>query len=612
MLRQRLTDQFVARRMLKLRDQGGPTLGSSLHARRYGFLFLIFVTGLASLAANNMWSFFAALAGVGVGVLIRDVGSMRTTRRAWAFTNKVIDWKLVEELADQGSPAHLTGRPATVAMRILGAISKAIVLVLVAGAIFVLRPGYLWFSAWLDDRPARLDMPAGYLDDASRLNQTKLTEVWSMPADAGAAESQLKDILQRARSEGLKVSIAGARHSMGGHTIYPGGIVLDMLPFHRMEIDDTKRILRVGAGARWTEIIPYLDARGLSVAVMQSNDDFSVGGSISVNCHGWQHDHQPIASTVESLRLMKGDGSIVDCSRREEKELFSLVLGGYGLFGVILEVELHVVANERYHAESEVVAADQYVARFLEKVRGKPDVGMVYGRLSIVPGETFLKEAILTVFRRAPCKREEIPQLGSTGLLTLRREVFRAQIGSGAGKEIRWQAEKTFGEQFASRYVSRNQLLNEGAGNYQEHNADRTDILHEYFIPPDRVAAFLDQARAIIPKHHGDLLNVTIRNILEDRDTFLRYADQEMFAFVMLFSQPRTRDADTLMEPMTRELIDAAVACGGRYYLPYRLHATKHQMAQAYPRAAAFFERKRHFDPEEIFQNQFYVKYGRP
>jgi FAD/FMN-containing dehydrogenase len=505
-----------------------------------------------------------------------------------------------------------TSPPATVRKRVGCGLGALIALLLISGALFMARPGYLWFSAWLHDRPMLEVLPPGQLDDASRLNQTRVAEVWSIPADPSAAESQLKDLLRRARENGLHVAIAGARHSMGGHTIYPDGIVIDMLPFRRMDLDADRRVLHVGAGARWSEIIPYLDARGFSVAVMQSNDDFSVGGSISVNCHGWQHDHPPIASTVESLRLMKADGSIVACSRAENAELFSLALGGYGLLGVILDIKLRVVPNERYRPESEVLPSDRYVARFVEKVRGRSDIGMVYGRVSIVPGEkTFLREAILTVFRRAPCEPEEIPALGSTGLITLRRAVFRAQIGSDAGKEIRWQAEKTFGEQVASRFVSRNQLLNEGAGNYREHNADRTDILQEFFTPPERVKSFLDRARAIIPAHHGDLLNVTIRNILEDQDTLLRYADRDLFAFVMLFNQPRTSDADARMEAMTHELIDAAIACGGRYYLPYRLHATKDHFVGAYPQAAAFFESKRRYDPAEIFQNQFYIKYGR-
>ncbi len=497
--------------------------------------------------------------------------------------------------------------------KILRRTGLAVLLAVLAGLCFLIRPAYLWLGAWLADRPVAHRLPAGSVDDASRLNQTHVTEVWQIPADATAAETQLREILERARSQGVRVSIAGARHSMGGHTIYPDGIVIDMLPFNRMELDARAGILHVGAGARWSRVIPYLDSQGLSVGVMQSNDNFSVGGSLSVNCHGWQHDRQPIASTVESFRLMKADGTIVRCSRTENAELFSLALGGYGLFGVILDADLRVVPNERYHPETELIPSDRYVARFLEKVRGRSDVGMVYGRLSIVPGDgTFLREAILTVFRRTPCKREDIPGLTASSLSTVRRQVYRAQIGSNAGKEVRWQAEKTLGEQLASEYVSRNQLLNEGAEVYQEQNADRTDILHEYFIPEERVALFLRKARAIIPRHQVDLLNVTVRNVLEDKETFLRYADRDMFSFVMLFNQPRTGDGESHMEAATRELIDAARACGGRYYLPYRLHATAAQFALAYPQSAAFFERKRFYDRDEIFQNQFYLKYGKP
>jgi FAD/FMN-containing dehydrogenase len=475
------------------------------------------------------------------------------------------------------------------------------------------KPLYLFIHALVRDKPVVEGLPPGYIDDASRMNRTRVAEVRSIPADPAAAESQLRDLINFARSKRLRVAIAGARHSMGGHTIYPDGIVLDMLPFNRMELNAETQTLRVGAGARWSEIVPYLDSLGYSVAIMQSNNNFSVGGSLSVNCHGWQHNQPPISSTVKSFRLMKADGAIVRCSRSENTELFSLALGGYGLFGVILDVELQVTPNERYLPEVEVLASDKYVARFVEKVDGNPAAGMVYGRLCVVPGEeTFLREAILTVFHRSPCKREEIPLLRDAGFTALRRGIYRAQIGSDAGKKLRWRAEKRLGEQFFGKFFSRNQLLNEGAEVYQEQSPERTDILHEYFIPPAQFTQFLERVRSIVPKHRGDLLNVTVRNVKQDNDAFLRYADQDMFAFVMLFNQARTQEDDKRMEEMTQELIDAALACGGRYYLPYRLHATKAQFEKAYPRAPAWFERKRHYDPEEIFQNQFYTKYGRP
>jgi FAD/FMN-containing dehydrogenase len=260
----------------------------------------------------------------------------------------------------------------------------------------------------------------------------------------------------------------------------------------------------------------------------------------------------------------------------------------------------------------EIMSAARFLDRFGAKVNGADDVGMAYGRLCVTPGEkTFLREAILTVFRKHPCGRgEEMPSLKATGLRTLRREVYRAQIGSAAGKAMRWQAEKHFGEQVSRRFVSRNQLLNEEAEVFKEQNAGRTDIIQEYFIPAEHFAAFLEQARVIIPRHQADLLNVTIRNVLEDRDAFLRYADRDLFGLVMLFNQARTPAGERDMEVLTQALIDAALACEGRYYLPYRLHATPAQLQHAYPQAATFFKRKRHYDPDGLFQNQFYLKYG--
>ena len=53
----------------------------------------------------------------------------------------------------------------------------------------------------------------------------------------------------------------------------------------------------------------------------------------------------------------------------------------------------------------------------------------------------------------------------------------------------------------------------------------------------------------------------------------------------MLFHHPRTPEGDAAMQSLTRELIDAALRCGGRYYLPYRLHATDEQFHAAYPQA---------------------------
>ena len=102
------------------------------------------------------------------------------------------------------------------------------------------------------DTNERGDLPAGYVDDASRLNETRVAEVWQVPVDSDDPEAQIAQLLARARAEGRHVSIAGARHSMGGHTIYPGGIAINMLPWNQMELDEDRNVLRVQAGAVWS------------------------------------------------------------------------------------------------------------------------------------------------------------------------------------------------------------------------------------------------------------------------------------------------------------------------------------------------------------------------
>lgn len=480
----------------------------------------------------------------------------------------------------------------------------------IAVAAIIARPVlHLAQTAW-QDTEEREPLKEGFVDDASRMNLTEISEVWPVPLDTREAEIQLAKLFARAQREGLPISIAGARHSMGGHTLVPGGIMIDMTPFHKMTLDKTNNLLHVQAGAKWSQIIPWLDQRGKSVAIMQSNNSFTVGGSVSVNCHGWQYGCPPIASSVESFRLMRADGRILNCSRTENSELFSLALGGYGLFGLILDVDLRVVPNERYRLEQVTVPVEQALSTFDEMIED-PSVAMTFARMNITPDQ-FLDDVIITVFYRDPAPSDSVPELTDLPLAAIRRPVFRGSINNDYGKKLRWQAETILQPHVRQNHYSRNQLLNEGVEIFENRSADYTDILHEYFIPRAGLAEFTTALREIIPHHHQDLLNVTIRQVDVDEDTFLRYADQPLFSFVMLFCQPRTEKGDQQMKVLSAELIDVATQAGGRYYLPYRLHATPQQFHRAYPQAKQFFALKRTYDPQELFQNQFYRKYGSP
>jgi hypothetical protein len=156
-----------------------------------------------------------------------------------------------------------------------------------------------------------------------------------------------------------------------------------------------------------------------------SKGSFDLGGSLSANCHGWTTGCPPIASTVKSFRLMTAEGRIVPCSRDENADLFSAVWGGYGLIGVILDANLTVVPNVCLKPECFVIQSNDYTVQFNKRACSDSNI-MAYGRLSIVPGETFLKEAILTVFHRVP--NQNPPALSPTGYRDLRRALVRGSV----------------------------------------------------------------------------------------------------------------------------------------------------------------------------------------
>lgn len=476
----------------------------------------------------------------------------------------------------------------------------------IALPIYIARPVSFLLYTYYKDAKTETKSNTGLVNDASKLNATQVEAVVEIHGNIDTAVQQIVSLVKQASLQNKKISIAGAQHSMGGHTIYNDAIVLDMKGLHYAKYDSTKNIVTVGAGTLWSEIIPYLDRFGKAISVMQSNNSFSVGGSISVNCHGWQPNSPPIASTVESFKLIKADGEIVKCSRSESKELFSLVLGGYGLFGVITEVELRVVDNKMYAAKQYVIKSREYVQAFNQYVTNNPAIGLAYGRININP-DNFMEEAILSTY----CidTTAELKVVKQNSLQGLRRTVFRGSANSDYGKNLRWKIEK-----FATRLVngktfSRNQLSNEGVEVFQNNDSAFTDILHEYFIPVNAVSQFIDSVQKIIPGYKVDLLNITVRNVKKDNDTFLSYATEDVFGFVMLFNQSRDSVAEVEMQSLTQRLIAVAIGLEGKYYLPYRLHATREQMHQAYSSANNFFVLKRRHDPKEIFVNKFYDLY---
>ena len=444
----------------------------------------------------------------------------------------------------------------------------------------------------------------GTLNDASQLSETPIFRHFTLKDAAGEAlTAALRAELKEAEVAGRPVALSAARHSMGGQSIPRDG--------HAITFDTPMVTAKAGAetyavqaGTRWHQVIAALDPLGLSPKVMQSNADFGVAATFSVNAHGWPMPFGPMGSTVQSVRMMLADGSLVTASRTENADLFGAAMGGYGLIGLITELEVEAVPNQLLEPTFQTMPASDFAAAFVKTADGSTP--MAYGRLNI-DREGFSDDAMLVTYR--PIAGDIPPAAGSGFLSKASRAIFRAQPGNEWVKRRRWGIETGIGAWLAGA-SSRSSLMNEPVITLDDRDPTRTDILHEYFVAPDRFGDFVAAAKQIIPGSYQELLNITLRWVAHDPVSLLSYAPEgPRIASVLLFSQEMTARAEADMARMTAEMIEAVLSIGGSYYLPYRPHATVDQFRRCYGRAAEFAALKRHVDPGLRLRNALWDNY---
>lgn len=456
----------------------------------------------------------------------------------------------------------------------------------------------------------------GTINDASCLNRTYVHGTLAIESEA-----DIRDALQYAEENDLKVSIAGVRHSMGGQAFYQNALVLNMMKFNQIHLDAENQRVRVQSGATWHDIQNVLHPR-FAVKAMQSTDIFTVGGSISVNAHGMDHHAGALANSIHAMTVMLPDGTVTEVSREINPELFRLVVGGYGLFGIILEAELNIVPNVLYESRRRVIDYQEFPEVFANEIAEDEEIGLFYAHLSTAP-QSLLREMIFYTYHQIDAPEADIPPLGEVSSVGLRRMVLNFSKQGNLAMRLKWFAEKHIEPMLESCTISRNQALGEGEGclvsrNEPMHDSvpylynrlkNDTDILHEYFIPRENFLPFVDELRDILIEDKVNLLNASVR-IVHAEDIVLNYSPTDSFSLVLYINQNTDEAGNEKMQETTRKLIDLTNRHSGRFFLPYQLHFTAEQLATSYPEIGTFFAAKRQIDPEERLTNTLYEKYA--
>ncbi len=422
------------------------------------------------------------------------------------------------------------------------------------------------------------------------------------------APTTLDEISRAVREHDGPIAIGGGRFSMGGQTATERALQLDMRSFNRvLAFDPQQKTLRVQAGITWRQVLEYIDPHGLSPQIMQSYANFTVGGSLSVNAHGRYVGQGPLVLAVKSILLVLADGSMVEASPTQNSELFYGAIGGYGGIGVIAEATLALTENTRLARKTEVMPVEQYRGFFAEQVRGNPDMVMHNGILYTDDYRTV--RAVSYLRTDAPLTVEERLVDAGRNYKVMRAALGAASSKSGAalreavldplnfrGEQVQWRNHE------ASLDVRELQPIS---------GADYSYVLQEYFVPEAQLEVFIARMRDVLQKHRVKVANISIRHAKADPGTLLAWSRGDTFALVLYYRQGTSEEARAAVGTWTRELIDAALASDGTYYLPYQIHATREQFLAAYPRAPEYFALKQRVDPTGKFRNKLWDAYYR-
>jgi FAD/FMN-containing dehydrogenase len=452
-------------------------------------------------------------------------------------------------------------------------------------------------------------------DIHSQLNPTQVLRVLEP-----RSLEEVQAIVRTARRDRQVISVAGGRHAMGGQQFGTDTLLIDIRKLNRvLHLDRGRGILDVESGIEWPGLIDgYLalqktQRQSWGIAQKQTGADrLTIAGTMAANAHGRGLRMRPFVSDVESFVLVDATGTAHNCSRTENPELFRLVHGGYGLFGIVVSARLRLVPRKKVERIVEIQQVSGLIAAFDNRI----SEGFLYGDFQFSidrNSEDFLHKGVFSCYRPVPIDTPLRPEQRELSDANWRQLLYLAHTN-----------EKEAFEKYAAYYLSTNgqvywsdtHQLSIYPDNYHREIDEKlhapypaSEIITEINVPRSMLDGFLDEVRDDFRKNNVDLIYGTVRLIERDDETFLPWAKQPYACTIFNLHTVHSPEGLQRSADAFRRLIDMAARRGGTYYLTYHRYASRKQIESCYPQFAEFLRLKQKYDPEGRFQSDWYRHY---
>ena len=421
---------------------------------------------------------------------------------------------------------------------------------------------------------------------------------------------ELQSTLKYCAESGLQISVAGGRHSLGRQPFITNGVVLDMRNFNQvLGLEEASGIIRLQGGCMWPDVRRFLDLQENTKDRWEINqkqtgaDTLSVAGAISVNAHGNILCSGPISADVAWIKLVTADGCEVFCDRAQNRELFSLAIGGLGLFGVICEIGLQLVPQTSFvrHAKETCIvdALDTWT---------KNDGRFCYGDMQLnidSQSPSYLTRGILNLREdTGDCRKPSSVQKADWNqLLALahfeKRRAYEHYCAHAQQVHGQIEIRDDFQWDFYEPNYHRQLEIEFGLERSSE-------VLAEFFIPFESAEQLLSSARCTAKRMNIDLILATLRSIKRCDISYLRWARRDYLCLVLAIHTEHDHESLRNTDQFCSALSQFCCDNGGTYYLPYRPFASSEQLRAAFPNFEEFAELKTSYDPMHLLSSDWF------
>jgi len=160
--------------------------------------------------------------------------------------------------------------------------------------------------------------------------------------------ADVRTAIAYARRAGLGLSVRGGGHSLVGHGVCEGGVVIDLRRVSAIEVDAKARIARIGAGAKWGQVDSATRPYGLGTPGGDTSTvgvaGLTLGGGL-----GWlSRKYGMSCDSLVGAKLVTADCELLQVDDSSHPDLMWALRGGGGNFGVVTELcfQLHPVPAE--------------------------------------------------------------------------------------------------------------------------------------------------------------------------------------------------------------------------------------------------------------------------